>query len=149
MKKILFILPLFCCILASCLKGQKSTYSNDYFAVVDSIIYTDSIDSLTYDSLLRISLKELGVTNTIIHEEAEVEDNSMQVARNLCNIQAVNEFNNRCTNLYLTDIKKKLYEHDKELAPDPSQIVIGNFSIHMTLYAADSYWPLVSNHRNF
>lgn len=148
MKKTFAILIAFACILASCVKNG-SKYECDYFAEIDSISYDLHEDSVAYDSLLRISLRELGIVQTIFRESAQDESGFIQDARTKCNIQAENTFSQRCKSLELNQVKRVIYNHNPALAPSAEEIRMAPFSVYMSLYSADSRIPLGQLRKNF
>lgn len=148
MKKTFAILFAFACILASCV-NEGSKYECDFFADIDSITYEQHEDSVAYDSLLRISLKELGIVRTLFRESAQDESGYIQDARTKCIIQAENTFNLKCRTLELIQVKRNLYKHNPNLAPSAEEITMAPFSIYMSLYSADSKQPLGQLRKNF
>lgn len=138
MERILLAIAVLTLFLASCNRKEESHYECDYYAMIDSITYTEQSDSAKYDKPLREALSGIGFTETLFKEKADADINSIDYVRLQCDQKAVNTFSTKCLSVRRTLVLQKMETKHPDLAP----VVLGDLTVYMSLYSAQYTIPI-------
>ncbi len=125
--------------LASCGNDNSSEATCNYYVHTDSIVYSDMANK-EYDSIMRICLQKMEVSEYIFSEHAETNTGSAQYAMALCNSQAKSKYDSKAKQVItLSSVQEKLFALNDSLFRanniySASEIGLKQFSVATSLY---------------
>ncbi len=143
MKKYLFgafMLLIGSTSLTSCLNDEDDEHAEatvPYFAICDSIIFTDLNDTV-YSAMLLQSLNKLKIVGegSIFEESAKVNVGIPAEAINLCDQQAIKTYERTLSSISLADIKDNIYITNKNEQgwTSENEVALDAFTATITLH---------------
>lgn len=125
--------------IASCSKDNHSEATCNYIVYTDSIVYTD-IANKEHDSVIRLCVKDMNVSDYTFSKHAETNTSSATYAAALCNDLAKSEYENKMKQIFsLSDLQNKLFTDNGEYfkkhnISSPQEIGLKPFTVKTTLY---------------
>ncbi len=143
MKKYLFgafMLLIGSASLTSCLNDDDDEYAEatiPYFAICDSIMFTDLNDTV-YSAMILKSLNKLKIidSGSIFEESAKVNVGIQAEAIYLCDQQAIKTYERTLSSVSLADIKDNIYITNKNEQgwTSENEVALDAFSAKITLH---------------
>ncbi len=143
MKKYLFgafMLLISTSTLTSCINDEDDEHAEatvPYFAICDSILFTDLNDTI-YSTMLLHSLSELKIVGegSIFEESAKVNVGIPAEAIYLCDQQAIKTYESTLSSVSLADIKDNIYITNKNEQgwTSENEVALDAFSAKITLH---------------
>ena len=125
--------------ITSCLDDANAKATCTYAVVTDSITYDDTLDA-TYDSIIQVSLKSLGVSYYTFQESAEVDQSMPAYAIAQCNTQASEKFETSLKKaVTLETVQNEMYKSNSDLFTSlgithATAIGLHPFTIHLSIW---------------
>ncbi len=141
MKKLIKSIILFIgIVLVTACNDSDGKATCTYYVGTDSIVYTDSLDRVAYDSLVISSIVSLNLTSYSFTKDGTSENGITSFAQQACDIKALDTFQKKYTSIpTLDDIRNELFSKNSQFFNEKNitsadDIDLRPFSVYLTLW---------------
>lgn len=125
--------------LVSCSKDDHSEATCNYIVYTDSIVYSN-IANKEHDSIIRLCIKDMNVSDYTFSKHAETNTSSSAYAAALCNDLAKSEYETKMKQIFnLDEVQNRLFElngkyFNEKNIHSAKEIGLKAFTVKTTLY---------------